>query len=602
MASRLADREGEVLPVQKLTLTVESSSMLREFSPHIEVDLPNIQDMKVEQMSSKDFDKVKLALLALSEKASVITALEQEVKLLRAQAQANSQARVDLEQTLTETTEQLRHDALSQDQLLKTMQDERSKAILSLHEKHVESKKFEEESEVLKAALSEANRNLSQSRMRETLLLDVKSENEQLKRELADERKMKKEYVEEVEKLGNQLRAQSASFVEELTKQAKSREQLQGQIKDRESQQDQLRSEITALKVEIVTLNAQISTEKSLKARLADLESQCKVFESRCTELQKQSQSLQTTEQVTFQKTSETETRLLEEKKRLNETLTLVETELEVKQQRLQEMERELHEAKHNVATLEQLCCIKEDLHQLVEQITTQCEVHKSGKDVLLEELNYLSEQSLLVSQKSMEQARLLDRYAEMCESHEDEMDEMKLNVLQLQHRVSIYSPQKDDPVDSALAEFLNSRSEPLLVPFQRQDRDLYLFGTRRIFMKLENGRITVRVGGGFTRIEDFVEVYTPIELERTHARLAQSVTGQKKALGKLMSSVVGKSPMSPQKAARIIASAVEKGSTKYGTFFGVRKPSPKKSTASSPTKQRTPSERKSFTASDIAS
>jgi len=106
-----------------------------------------------------------------------------------------------------------------------------------------------------------------------------------------------------------------------------------------------------------------------------------------------------------------------------------------------------------------------------------------------------------------------------------------------------------------------------------------------------------VRVGGGFTRIEDFIEVYTPIELERTHARLASS-QAPKKALGKLLSSAV-KEPMSPQKAAKIIATAVEKGSTKYGTFFGVRKPSPRKSSASSPTKPRTPSERASFSGSN---
>jgi len=90
-------------------------------------------------------------------------------------------------------------------------------------------------------------------------------------------------------------------------------------------------------------------------------------------------------------------------------------------------------------------------------------------------------------------------------------------------------------------------------------------------------------VGGGFMQIEEFLEVYTPLELEKlSNTRSAEGLT--KKVLGKWASSVVGKEPMSPQKAAKVLHSAGEKASPRFETMFGVVKPSP---TKSSPRKER---------------
>lgn len=493
MGRRLADRQGEVLPVQKLTLTVESSSLLRELAGKVEVDIPNIQDLRQDQLTKEEFDRVKLALLALSDKAHILNTQEQEMKLLRAQAAANAQARLDLQQTLTETTQQLKKESAELDKVLKTVQEERASAISALHEKHIEAKKLEEEGEVLRASLTETQRSLMQARARETVLADVRVENEQLRKELSEELKAKKQLREEIEKLSVALKTQAAGFAEELAKQTRLRESLQGQLKEREAQYDQLRSENTALKVDLVTLNAQFTSEKNLKSRFSEQETLSKSLDLRVTELYAQLQSSEAQAKARFNQYEENEGKFVNEKKRLMEKLAEAEGKNEAKERNVEELGRQLHEAKHNIATLEQLCCVQEDLHQLVEQMKAQGELQRRGKDALLEELGFLSEQTARQAQRGMEESRLLSKYAEMCESQEEEMDEVKLQVLQLQHQSSTYTPSKDDPVDSALAEFLNARTQPLLVPFQRQDRDLYLFGTRRIFMKLENGRITGR-------------------------------------------------------------------------------------------------------------
>ena len=84
----------------------------------------------------------------------------------------------------------------------------------------------------------------------------------------------------------------------------------------------------------------------------------------------------------------------------------------------------------------------------------------------------------------------------------------------EVKRRTPPYIPVKDDPVDVALSEYLNTREDPILVPFTREEEGVYLFGTKRIFIGLENGNMRVRVGGGFNSIDEFVEVYAPLELE----------------------------------------------------------------------------------------
>jgi hypothetical protein len=73
-----------------------------------------------------------------------------------------------------------------------------------------------------------------------------------------------------------------------------------------------------------------------------------------------------------------------------------------------------------------------------------------------------------------------------------------KALIIELKKRRPVYVPINEDIIDVALGEYINNRDEPLVVPFLREDREVYSFGTKRVFVKYENGKIAVRVGGGF--------------------------------------------------------------------------------------------------------
>lgn len=73
------------------------------------------------------------------------------------------------------------------------------------------------------------------------------------------------------------------------------------------------------------------------------------------------------------------------------------------------------------------------------------------------------------------------------------------------------------DQVDEYLAEYLEQNDCP--VPIQKISEGNYLFGTRKIFAKIMNGQLVVRVGGGYMGIDEFIESYGQSEYEKMELR-----------------------------------------------------------------------------------
>ena len=50
---------------------------------------------------------------------------------------------------------------------------------------------------------------------------------------------------------------------------------------------------------------------------------------------------------------------------------------------------------------------------------------------------------------------------------------------------------------------------------FMRETEGVYQFGTKRIAIKVEKDNIKIRVGGGYLSIDEFLDQYTPLELDK---------------------------------------------------------------------------------------
>ena len=68
------------------------------------------------------------------------------------------------------------------------------------------------------------------------------------------------------------------------------------------------------------------------------------------------------------------------------------------------------------------------------------------------------------------------------------------------------YKAFKGDQVDELFADYINKLNCP--VPIERQGKGCYMFGTKKIFAKIINGKLVIRVGGGYMGIEEFMKYY----------------------------------------------------------------------------------------------
>lgn len=88
-------------------------------------------------------------------------------------------------------------------------------------------------------------------------------------------------------------------------------------------------------------------------------------------------------------------------------------------------------------------------------------------------------------------------------------------------HQV-IYIARRYDRIDENLSRFINRypEREKMKIMFLRESEGVYQFGTKRVYMKIEQGnQILVRVGGGYMFIKEFIEQYTPGEIEKINRK-----------------------------------------------------------------------------------
>lgn len=71
------------------------------------------------------------------------------------------------------------------------------------------------------------------------------------------------------------------------------------------------------------------------------------------------------------------------------------------------------------------------------------------------------------------------------------------------------------------MAQFLNNYPDrdALKVRFLREAEGVYTFGTKKVFVKLLDTGLKIRVGGGYLNIEEFLQQFTPIELDKLMRR-----------------------------------------------------------------------------------
>ena len=142
------------------------------------------------------------------------------------------------------------------------------------------------------------------------------------------------------------------------------------------------------------------------------------------------------------------------------------------------------------------------------------------------------------------------------------EIEQLRQYIIDLKSRIAVYIPQKNDPIDKKLAEYINNYPDrqKLKIMFMRESEGVYQFGTKRVMVKCVKEKIEIRVGGGFLSIDEFLDQYTPVELEKLERkdpmrRMTDRIALQKTIQGRACDSPTGNSPPrggSPKRKQRI--------------------------------------------------
>ena len=77
-----------------------------------------------------------------------------------------------------------------------------------------------------------------------------------------------------------------------------------------------------------------------------------------------------------------------------------------------------------------------------------------------------------------------------------------------------------EDEVDEMLAKYI----EGCPVPIKRLGNGYYMFGTKKIYAKILNGKLVIRVGGGYMDITEFIKNYADAELIKVRKRREQGL------------------------------------------------------------------------------
>jgi len=76
-----------------------------------------------------------------------------------------------------------------------------------------------------------------------------------------------------------------------------------------------------------------------------------------------------------------------------------------------------------------------------------------------------------------------------------------------------VFSAPKGDVLDQMLSQYIQQANCP--VPIRKLGNGFYLFGTKKIYAKILNGKLVIRVGGGFMIIEEFIATYADSEMKK---------------------------------------------------------------------------------------
>lgn len=183
----------------------------------------------------------------------------------------------------------------------------------------------------------------------------------------------------------------------------------------------------------------------------------------------------------------------------------------------IKELRKTVMTHESTIISLKEIITKKEDVEAQLANFQEANDKLFSQKEALQRELDNATDYILELEEKVYKANKTSLELLKQLKDAEVEIDTLKQYIIDLKQRIAVYIPVKEDPVDRKLAEFINNYPErsKLKIMFMRESEGVYQFGTKRVAVKVEKDNIKIRVGGGYLSLDEFLDQYTPAELEK---------------------------------------------------------------------------------------
>ena len=511
---------------------------------------------------------------------------------LKKMLEESYKARKDLQASILETTEQLNGNLKDQREALDHALAERASAVdklLSLNEK---ISALEGENDLLANKLQDCENLISKispkinyaEKMEEQLALI----SDELEKSMQDNKGLDKKYQDTLSSFANNSNSLNKR-IQDLTS---DKSELQSKIEDLvrqnhllKQENDRLNNLVNELCGQIALLQGDLDLAKARESREGHLLKLLKEEQEAKLLYKKELDALHKKISELSQKSSEQVSKLSQEKSSALSELNHFKSQQEAKDRENQVLKKDLEKANSEIVSLEQHLCVTEDMNSIIDQLTKQTQEHEKMNSRLTSHIEALKETIEEQAEHISSQGERINDLELQKAEREEQLMSLENIIDELRKDREIYKPIKDDPIDIALSDYVNTRPAGLRVQFDREDHGIYNFGTKKIFVKLEQGRLLIRVGGGYMQVEDFVKLYSPVELERfSIQKKEQAQKIRQSYLGKYADSLVGKAKpgeISPERAAKMLKDSMAAGN--YTAYYAVQMKSPERVSVRSP-------------------
>ena len=157
-----------------------------------------------------------------------------------------------------------------------------------------------------------------------------------------------------------------------------------------------------------------------------------------------------------------------------------------------------------------------DDQQSELEDLRVEIENHRETLKTIITEIYNLK---VLI----IEEEHHNDIKRNLLRNRDEYIERLKISIRELSKKPNLpkvkFVPTKGDDIDALLADAMNQFGSE--IPLTRLGGGFYLFGTRKIYAKIMNGRLVVRVGGGYMVIDEFLATYSDMELIRINKMIS---------------------------------------------------------------------------------